>query len=113
MGRATNRTSRCPTHRRSPPKALAQPTPLRRCDGGGLRTQGRAFRPVLMCWRGRRNYDRTKGDREHTTSGAATNDQGNSLEPATGFRKEAERREQGAHGLSINGGSVIASATMV
>jgi hypothetical protein len=31
-----------------------------------------------MCWQGRRNYHRTKGDREHTTSGAATNDQGNS-----------------------------------
>jgi hypothetical protein len=34
--------------------------------------------PVSVSWRGRRNHHRTKKDCEQTTSGAATNDQGNS-----------------------------------
>ena len=96
MGRATNRTSRCPTHRRSPPKALAQPTPwLRRCDSGGLRTQGRAFRPVLMCWRGRRNTTAQNGTlgtrpaaRQQMTEAAATTQQ----------RLPARHRQKGGEG---------------
>lgn len=48
------------------------------CRNPLLLLPGWASCPVPVCWRGRRHHHRTKGHREHRTSGAATNDQGNS-----------------------------------
>ena len=43
---------------------------------------------LFSCVGGRRNHQPTKRDREHTTSGAATNDQGNSRQQQGRLRLE-------------------------